>query len=405
METDMSISAFTGVFTQQEALPEVAQQAALAQLASGRLHRYNTVEGETAETVLLEQEFAEYMGAKYCLACTSGGYALHIGLLALGLEKGEAVMTNAYTLSPVPGAIVNAGGVPVLVEITDDLVLDLEDLVLKIEQSGAKKLMLSHMRGYLVDMTALMAICDQHGVDVIEDCAHTMGASWNGIKSGKFGKIACYSTQTYKHINSGEGGLIISDDEDIIAKCVLHSGSYMLYETHTAAPSAEVFERHKYITPNFSGRMDNLRAAILRPQLANLDQSIERWNKRYHIIAECFKQSDVIVYGQRSDAEYFVGSSLQFRLPTFSFQQMLDYVAACNELGVVVKWFGEQAPKGYTSNHHSWQYINPQPCPKTDKTLSTLCDIRIPLTFTEADCQHISEILCYCAEFINQQEQ
>src|SRR3712207_1772031 len=114
------IGRFTRSFTQQEAIGEEAIAAAVAVLRSGRLHRYNIVPGEVPEAAALEAEYATYQGARYCLACASGGYALATALRAAGLKPGEAVLTNAFTLAPVPGAIVGAGGRPVLVEITDD---------------------------------------------------------------------------------------------------------------------------------------------------------------------------------------------------------------------------------------------------------------------------------------------
>jgi dTDP-4-amino-4,6-dideoxygalactose transaminase len=103
---------FTGSFTQQEPIPEDAIARAVEVMGSGRLHRYNTAPGETAETALLEQEFAAWLGVPYCLALTSGGYALTTSLRAFGLKPGEPVLTNGYTLAPVPGAIAGAGGRP-----------------------------------------------------------------------------------------------------------------------------------------------------------------------------------------------------------------------------------------------------------------------------------------------------
>ena len=108
---------FTKPFTQQESIPEAGIQRAIEVMRTGRLHRYNVVEGEVAEAALLEQEYADWLGVKYCLACSSGGYAMHIALKSAGLQHGEPVMTNAFTLAPVPGAINNAGGTVVLVEI------------------------------------------------------------------------------------------------------------------------------------------------------------------------------------------------------------------------------------------------------------------------------------------------
>lgn len=108
---------FMGSFTQQEPIPEAAIEAAIAVMRHGRLHRYNVALGEIAETVLLEQEFAQSCGAKYCLAVASGGYALSTALRSCGLKHGDVVLTNAFTLAPVPGSIQGAGGQPVLLKL------------------------------------------------------------------------------------------------------------------------------------------------------------------------------------------------------------------------------------------------------------------------------------------------
>src|SRR5210317_1011564 len=144
----MHKAIFDKPFTQQESIPEAGIERAVEILRAGRLHRYNTLEGETAEAALLEQEYADYMGQRYCLACSSGGYSLHIALKAAGIEPGEAVLTNAFTLAPVPGAIDNAGGKPVLVEIDSNYCVDLDHLQQQMQASGARFFMLSHMRGH-----------------------------------------------------------------------------------------------------------------------------------------------------------------------------------------------------------------------------------------------------------------
>jgi dTDP-4-amino-4,6-dideoxygalactose transaminase len=384
---------FTGNFTQQEPIPEAAIEAAVAVMRHGRLHRYNTVEGETAETVLLEQEFAAFKGAKYCLAVASGGYALTTALRACGVQHGDPVLTNAFTLAPVPGAIQGAGGRPVFVEITPDLVLDLDDLQAKIAANGAKFLMLSHMRGHLVDMEALIKITDAAGVQVIEDCAHTMGANWNGVPSGRSGVVGCYSTQTFKHINSGEGGLFVTDDAEIMARATMLSGSYMLYNSHLAGAPSEAFEDIRLDTPNCSGRMDNLRAAILRPQLADLPTQAERWNERYRALESGLNQVENLTLIERPTKEYFVASSFQFLLPNFNMDQVQGVVAACDARGVQLKWFGADNPVGFTSRHDSWRYVDPQELPKTDKIMAGLLDMRIPLTMSLDECEIITTII------------
>lgn len=384
---------FSGSFTQQEPIPEDAIVRAVEVMRTGRLHRYNEVEGEVAETSLLENEFAVYMGARYCLACASGGYAMHITLRSLGLQPGEGVLTNAFTLSPVPGAIDNAGCKPILVETTRDLVIDMDDLEHKITAGNARVLLLSHMRGHIADMDTLMRVLEKHDVTLIEDCAHTMGASWRGRKSGSFGVAACFSTQTYKHVNSGEGGFITTNDPQLMANAVILSGSYMLYERHQAAPEPEAFRDARMDNPNYSGRMDNLRSAILRPQLRLLDENRKRWNRRYQILVSAISGIDGLVVPQRPPEEKFVGSSIQFLAVGLDKKSLPEFITRCRLRGVELKWFGSPEPVGYTSRHTSWRYIEAQELPRTDTILEKLLDMRIPLSFSIGDCELIGEII------------
>ena len=168
-----NIKPFEGNFTQQEPIDAAAIDAAVRVMQGGRLHRYNVAsEEELSETALLEIEFARYQDQKYCLACASGGYALQLALRAWELKAGQPVLTNGFTLSPVPGSIFAAGGKPVLVDTTEDLVLDLDHLQTMIKSSGARVLMLSHMRGHIVDMHELMDILNAHDVALILSLIH-----------------------------------------------------------------------------------------------------------------------------------------------------------------------------------------------------------------------------------------
>jgi len=382
---------FTGNFTQQEPLPDAAIAAALEVMQHGRIHRYNLAGDEAGEVALLEQEFAAQMGAKYCLAVASGGYALATALRALGVGHGDKVLTNAFTLAPVPGAIASVGAEPVFVGVTEALTIDLEDLETKL--GTAKVLMLSHMRGHLCDMDRLMQICDRAGVTVIEDCAHTMGAAWNGVPSGRHGRIGCYSCQTYKHVNSGEGGLLITDDEEVAARAIMLSGSYMLYSRHLAAPAPEVFERVKYETPNISGRMDNLRAAILRPQLRDLDTQVARWNDRYRRLEAGLRDTPGLTVVERPEAETYVGSSIQFLLLDWSAEAVQAVLSRCAARGVELKWFGGAEPVAFTSRYDSWRYAPAQSLPESDRILAGIIDMRVPLTFSLEDCDLIARII------------
>ncbi len=382
---------FSKDFTQQEPIEPEAVEAALRVLGHGRLHRYNVAAGEESEAAALEREFAAFTGARYALAVASGGYAIATALRALGVGPGDRVLTNAFTLAPVPGAIAALGAVPVLVEVTPDLVIDLDDLAAKAGEADV--LLLSHMRGHICDMDRLMAICEGAGIRVVEDCAHTMGAAWNGVKSGRHGVMAAYSTQTYKHLNSGEGGLLISDDAELMARAVLLSGSYMLYERHGAAPGPEVFDRLKLDVPNISGRMDNLRAAILRVQLRSLPARAKAWNARYRALEAGLAGVAGLTLITRPAQEEYVMSSFQFLLADWPAEAVEEVVARSAARGVELKWFGAREPAGFTSRYEHWGYLETPRLPQTDRVLCGLLDLRLPLTFTLEDCALIARII------------
>ena len=388
------VKQFDKPFTQQEAISEPAIARVAEILRTGRLHRYNTLPGEVCEASLLEKEFADWQGVKYCLAVASGGQALQIALRAAGVKPGDKVLANAYTLAPVPGAIFATGGQPVLVDINDNWHTDIGDLRTKAEKSQAKFFLLSHMRGHIADMDEIVEICQEFNICLIEDCAHTMGAKWKGTRSGNFGDIACFSTQTYKHMNSGEGGFLTTNNPEFAARAVVGSGSYMLYASHGAIPPEEVFQKVRLDSPNCSARMDNLRAAILRDQLPNLEENVRRWNVGYKILETGFAAIPGITIIERKQYEEFVGSSIQFQARGMTREQISELLARCAKRGVEIKWFGGAEPVAFTSRYDSWRYLGEiEPLPNTIDVLSTTCDMRVPLTFSEQDCRDIAEIV------------
>ena len=385
---------FTKEFTKQESLPPEALERATQLLATGRLHRYNTAPGEPSDAALLESEFAAYLGSKYCVALSSCGSSLYVALKCAGVTSGDLVLSNAFTLAPVPGAIEHAGARPVFVECGRDFCVDLDDLERQAAASQARYFLMSHMRGHIADMDRTVEICRCFGIALIEDCAHTMGAKWSGRYSGTFGRIGCFSTQTYKHINSGEGGLLVTDDAAIAAKAILYSGSYMFYGRHLSRPDESIFETYKYEIPNLSLRMSNLQAALIRPQLKLLPERVRQWNERYRALAEGLKRVAHIRVPSRDPREDFVGSSIQFSLDGLSPSQAEAFVSECNRCGVAVMWFGRREPQGYTSSYHTWRYVERLPdLRQTNGILEYMCDMRIPLTFTLEDCDILTRII------------
>ena len=377
--------------SQPEPIPEEAIARAVEIMRGGRLHRYGEQGAGHAEVSLLEQDYAAYVGSRYCVALSSCGAAMLIAMKALGVRPEDRVLTSSFTLSPVPGAIAHAGALPVLVETAEDYTTDMADLAIKAERSGAKVFLMSHMRGHIGDLRATRSLCDEMGVQLVEDCAHTMGARWDGRYTGTWGQVGCFSTQTYKHINAGEGGLLVTDDADVAAQAILMSGSYMLYGQHIVKPDNEVFERWKYVTPNFSMRMSNLAAALLRPQLGLLAQRATTWNGLYGLLAAELAKIDYVSLPRRDAREEFVASSIQFSL-ALEPSRIEVFLQACARRGAFIKWFGAQQPAGFTSNASHWHYVPERPdAPGT--IVGHLCDMRISTFLTAQDCKLIGEII------------
>ena len=376
-----------------EPIPEEAIERAVELMRSGRLHRYGEQGTGYPEPSLLEQEFASYVGSKYCVAVSSCGAAMLIALKSLGVKTGDKVLTSTFTLSPVPGAIAHAGADAILIETTPDYMTDMADLAFKAATSGAKVFLLSHMRGHIADLEAAKAICDRHGIAIIEDCAHTMGAKWDGQYTGTWGRVGCFSAQTYKHINSGEGGLLVTDDDDVVAQAILMSGCYMMYDQHLSKPSSDVFERWKYLTPNFSMRMSNLAAALLRPQIAQLADRGRRWNHIYATLERELAKTECISIPPRNAKEEFVASSIQFTL-NLKPHQIEMFLKECNSRGLYIKWFGTPNPIAFTSNYEHWHYLSSKPdIPHSKAVLNQLMDLRTPLSLTDEDCVLIGKIV------------
>ena len=308
------------------------------------------------------------------------------------VRPGDRVLVNAFTLAPVPGAVAHAGAKPLYVECNDRYLVDLDDLERK-AGLGARVFLLSHMRGHGADMDAVAAICRRHDLVLIEDCAHTLGAHWDGTPSGRFGHFGCFSLQAYKHINAGEGGLLITDDEDAAARAVLYAGSYMLYGQNGAAPGPEVFRRHDRLVPNLSCRMHEVTAAMARPQIGLLRERGLAWNKRYRRLAALFSAIEGIVVPERDRREGYIASSIQFSivgLPAEGIAQVMD---CCAAHGVDVKWFGDPVPRGFTGTYEHWRYVEPPKLDRTSAMLRGLCDMRIPLSLADADCDLIADVV------------
>eukprot|EP00931_Biecheleriopsis_adriatica_P077846 TRINITY_DN5132_c0_g2_i3.p1 TRINITY_DN5132_c0_g2~~TRINITY_DN5132_c0_g2_i3.p1 ORF type:complete len:487 (-),score=96.19 TRINITY_DN5132_c0_g2_i3:77-1537(-) len=353
-------------FTAPEAIPLSARERVRDLLECGRLFRYQGGANDVAE---LERDFAEYVGLPYAVACNSGGCGLFLALKAIGVKQGDKVLLNAWTLSPVPGAVVHANATPVFVKTDQDtLSIDLEDLEKKTIESGAKVLLLSYMRGHVPNMDRTMAVVRRLGLLLVEDCAHTLGAKWKleGDEEhrhlGSLGDVGVWSLQTNKCINSGEGGIIATKRQDVASIVTISTGSYGHFALNGASGDTKNLQDIYPTVPNMSMRMTNLAAALARPQLDLLPYRLEAWERHALIVRKALKSCPHVRVldqsGYYSGKEAIVWSSIQFEIVGFTEAMIEEVRSKLEHRGIPLAWFGGKW-RGFTSTLKDWKFADP----------------------------------------------
>ncbi|MDP3442172.1 MAG: aminotransferase class I/II-fold pyridoxal phosphate-dependent enzyme, partial [Ignavibacteria bacterium] len=191
-------------------------EAVMEVMQSGYLFRYGSENDPKFlhKVSTLETEFAQYCGAKHALATSSGTSSLLVSLIALGLKPGDEVIVPAYTFIATYSACIFAGLVPVLAEIDESLSLDPDDIEHRITPR-TKAIMPVHMLGNPCNMDRIMQIARKHNLLVLEDSCQATGASYKGEKIGTIGDIGAFSLNLFKTINSGDGGLVVTNNQKL----------------------------------------------------------------------------------------------------------------------------------------------------------------------------------------------
>ena len=192
---------------------EEEELAVLDVLRKGSLFRYYGP-GQPRHTAELEARAQEFYGTKHALAVSSGTGALTTSVLVLGIGPGCEVIVPAFMWVATVGAVVQANAIPVLCEINGSFSMDPEDLEQKITPR-TKLIIPVHMAGAPCDMSRIMEVADEHGVPVLEDCSQCNGGEFEGRKVGTFGAVGVFSFQINKNATAGEGGLIVTDSDDL----------------------------------------------------------------------------------------------------------------------------------------------------------------------------------------------
>lgn len=226
-------------------------------------------------TQRFEQAFAAYVGARHAVAVSSATAALHLANLALGIGPGDEVIVPSLTFVATANAVTYTGATPVFADITseDDLSIDPQAIEAAVTPA-TKAIVVMHYGGYLCDMDAIARVARRHGLAVVEDAAHAPGAEAGGKKAGTFGAIGCFSFFSNKNLATGEGGMLVTDDDHLAERARLlrsHGMTTLTWDRHQG-------HAHSYdvVAPGYNYRLDEMRAALGQAQLARLDANNER---------------------------------------------------------------------------------------------------------------------------------
>lgn len=376
-----------------EPIPEAARTEIDRLLQSGDLFRY-TAPGNSP-VALLEGEFAALLGSRYALAVSSCSAALFLALKALDLPVGGRVLIPAFTFAAVPSAVVHAGLVPVLVEVGPNYRIDLADFAAKLDAT-ISAVLISHMRGHTSDMDGIMALCDARGIPVIEDAAHSLGTTWGGRAIGTIGKLGCFSFQSYKMVNAGEGGILVTDDPELAARSVIMSGAYeQNWKKHPGLQNSYMLWQNRL--PLYNMRMQNLSAAVIRPQLPLVAGRVAQGRDNHDHVAARLNGSPWLAVPPPLAPELRAPDSIQFNLVGFvTNAQAQAFQDAAKARGVGVQIFGLSQDNARA--FWNWRFLGEMPDqPKTRAMLMRACDVRLPTRLTRDELDFIAEALIAAA--------
>jgi dTDP-4-amino-4,6-dideoxygalactose transaminase len=262
------------------AIEEPEIMAVVASMKSGWL-------GTGPKVAAFENGIKEYVKAEYAVAVNSCTAALHLSILAAGLRPGDEVITTAMTFCATVNAIIHAGATPVLADI-DPVTLNIDPQKIKAKITPKTKAILPvHFAGRPCDMDSILSIARQHGLKVIEDCAHAIESEYKGGKAGTFGDFGCFSFYVTKNLTTGEGGMVVTHSEEDAARIkvlALHGMSKDAWKRF----SDEGYKHYQVVECGFKYNMMDIQAAIGIHQLKRIESYWERRRKIWRRYNDAF---------------------------------------------------------------------------------------------------------------------
>lgn len=368
-----------------------------------RLFRYYGPDSGPSKVAQLEEAFARLMGARYALAVTSGTAALMCALRGLGLGPGDEVIIPAYTWIASATAVLSTGAVPIIAEVDETLTLDPADAEARITPY-TRAIMAVHMRGAPAQMAEILALARRHGLAVIEDVAQADGASYRGKRLGTLGDVGCFSLQFTKVITSGEGGMVLTDDEAVWKRAVMYHD--VVGGQQRGFPEDEILWGVNF-------RMSELPAAIALAQLGRLDGLLQAMRQRKRMLKEGIAEvlaEKGLRFRQLSDPEGDAAVALIFfaRSPE-SAQRIAEALRAENigafvlydpqrpDYHVYAHWRPILEQRTWSAEENPWRWArreiryDPSMCPRSLDLLGRAVHLNVSPLLTNEDVEETIE--------------
>lgn len=269
-------------------------------IESRQLFRYRG--GEGGETDQFEAEWRKKIGTKYAVAVTSGTAALMCSLVGLGVGPGDEVIVPAYTFMATAVAALGVGAVPVLAEIDASLTIDPEDVERRITPR-TKAIIPVHMVGLPANMDAIMDIAARHNLKVVEDACQADGGSYGGRRLGSIGHAGAFSFNHFKIMTCGEGGIMVTDDEEAYQRALIYHDSGATFREHASAMRVPIFTGMNF-------RLNEILSAILRVQLTRLDGMLEAMLTEKRLMMQALEGAGPFTFNPIHDVEGDCGTTL-----------------------------------------------------------------------------------------------
>ena len=304
----------------------------------------------------LEEAICQRLGSKYAQLTSSGTSALTTALAALGVGAGDEVILPSFTFVASFEAVLSVGAVPVLVDIDETLTLN-PDAVRRAVSAKTKCIMPVHMCGAMADVDALVSICKEHHLILLEDACQSFGASYKGRHLGTIGNAGTFSFDFVKTITCGEGGAVITNDKDVYIKCDGYSD-----HGHDHKGVDRGADLHPFLGYNF--RISELHAAVGLAQIRRLDQFLEIQRQNHLQLKNLLSRVPEISFRKIPDPSGDSCTFLSWFLPTEEIARaVVNEFRAQNILAGNFYWYD-----------NNWHYILKWDHLKNSSALSALND-------------------------------